>query len=101
MDYLNRANSVLNNANTAYNNANSMMNSMRQPGFSQLAPPQPGGGRYPMQNQFYNPGIKETFYDSMAPSEWWIVLALLIGLFIMLYWLVSKKGKEAENLMLL
>jgi len=100
MDYLNRANGVLNNANTMYNNANNMMTNMRQPGFSQLAPPQPSG-RYPMQKHFYNNGIKETFYDSMAPSEWWIVLVLLIAMFIMLYWLVGKKGKEAENLMLL
>jgi len=89
MDYLNRANSVLTNTNSMYNNASNMMGNIRQP---------PPG--YPMQNQVYPPnhGIKETFYDSMQPSEWWIVLVLLIILFIMLYWMYSKK--QNENLLL-
>jgi hypothetical protein len=94
MEYLNRANNTLTNANRMYTDTNNMMNTMRQPfGGSHMAPP-PG---YPMQNQFsypFNHGIKETFYDSVQPSEWWIILILLVVLFIMLYWMYNKKLNE-------
>lgn len=101
MEYLNRANNTLTGINRIHGEASNMMNALRQPvgvsHMNMMPPPD-----YSMQNQIYYPfnyDIKETFYDSMQSSDWWIVLILLIVLFIMLYWMKSKT--QNENLLLL
>lgn len=99
MEYLNRANNTLSGINRIHGETINMKNALRQPvGVSHMMPPPD----YSMQNQFYyprNPNIKETFYDTMQSCDWWIVLVLLAVLFIMLYWMNSKK--QSENLLLL
>jgi|LauGreDrversion4_2_1035121.scaffolds.fasta_scaffold12709_2 hypothetical protein len=79
MDYLNRANGIITNANTMYNNASNMLpaNTLRYP---------------PVSNQGL---LKETFYDPMNKSDWFLVFAMVIFLFMMLYWVYSKKKNES------
>lgn len=97
MEYLNRANNTLSGINRLHGEANNMRNTLRQPaGVSHMMHP----SDYSMQNQFYYPqNIKETFYDTVQSCDWWIILALLLALLIMLYSLNSKK--QFENLLLL
>lgn len=60
-----------------------------------LAPQQQGYPLAPQQQGF----LKETFYDSMTKYEWLLIILLIVFLFVMLYWVYSKRRNE--NLLLL
>lgn len=92
MDYLNRANSILTNANSMYNNTSNMFqgNALRYPPVTSQGYP-----LAPQQQGF----LKETFYDSMTKYEWLLIILLIVFLFVMLYWVYSKRRNE--NLLLL